>query len=203
MRHDGQNTANYIKKLEKANLIHVLDLEAFEYALQWSIQNKLPCASNFSAKSLGRNTLVNLVTIANCDFDLLNEGAKEKAFVKLELTENKDLSKIAIENLKMLAGIGWVLSLDDYGSQFNGINRWYSIPFAEIKIDRFLISELQSQKAIAIVESTLDLGDRLNCTVVAEGIEEQWQFDLLVDLGFTRFQGYYFHKPEPLLVTSN
>lgn len=175
-----------VRNLESSDAIHNLDLLAFKYALQWHHQHKLPCASNFSGKSLSRKQILNTILIEGC-----------VSQIKIELTENKSLNFKAIANIEELSGTGFLISLDDYGSQYNGLNRLSSLPIKEIKIDRYLIKRLEGKKARAIVESTIKLGQNIGCSVVAEGVESDREYDILLELGCTKFQGFYLHEPEP------
>lgn len=177
----------FVQMLEQEKLIAGLDMLAFKYCLAWHAQYGLPCASNFSGATL-------------CSVEAVERVLETKAYpldnIAIELTESQHLEAIAIENLEKLERCGFKLSLDDYGSEFNGINRLSALPFKEIKIDRFLSTQLEKEKTKAIVESTINLAHRLGCICVAEGVETEAQFLLLRDLGCDRFQGFYFHRPQ-------
>lgn len=191
MRPQFGNIIDIVKILEAQNQIFHLDILAFNYALRFSEKYNIPCSSNFSGKSLRQKKVINALAIAD-----------PLVSVKLELTENRDLSDNAINNIIHLNGLGFQFSLDDYGSKFNGLNRLLTLPMSEIKIDQYLISKLNScnHKAIAIIESTINLAHKINCLVVAEGVETQEQFNILVDLECDRFQGFWLHEPELIVM---
>lgn len=187
-----------IKILEAQNQIHYLDLLAFSHALKFSEKHKIPCSSNFSGKSLSQKKVIDTIVIA----DLLTS-------IKIELTENRELSGNAVENIKFLSEFGFKISLDDYGSKYNCLNRFVTLPISEIKIDKYLIDCLNNScnsscplglksdyKTIEIIKSIINLAHKLDCLVVAEGVETQEQFEILVSLGCDRFQGFWLHKPE-------
>ena len=75
-----------------------------------------------------------------------------------------------------------------------------SLPADEIKIDRVLASELVgNQDARFVLEAVLVLASNLGMEVVIEGIEDEDQLDILIDLGCRQGQGFLFGKPRPAL----
>ncbi len=68
-----------------------------------------------------------------------------------------------------------------------------------LKIDRaFVKSLLRDHTSRGIVKTILRLADELAVTVVAEGIEQAAEADLLADMGCAFGQGYHFGPPAPL-----
>ena len=189
MRSPSSEITEIVKNLEEKNEIYLLDFLAFNYAVEWCKQNQLPCASNFSGKTLTRDRVASKISTSACMLP-----------IKIELTESTDLDELAIANLKKLNFSGFTISLDDFGSKYNGMNRLLQAPFGELKIDKFLVDRLDDSRAREIVRSTIALGNRINCQVVAEGVETAEQFDLLIDLGCDRFQGFLLHEPEAFVV---
>ena len=93
---------------------------------------------------------------------------------------------------------GIALSIDDFGTGYSSLVQLHRIPFSEMKIDRsFVINALSDEEALAIVKITIMLGHELGMKVVAEGIENQRTWDLLLSLGCDAAQGYYIAKPMP------
>ena len=80
------------------------------------------------------------------------------------------------------------------------VKRLRELPADEIKIDRMLVSEVtESDQARFIIEAVLLLARNLKMDVVAEGVEEEDQAQLLRDLGCRPAQGFLFGKPRPAL----
>ena len=68
-----------------------------------------------------------------------------------------------------------------------------------MKIDRRFVAPLPAdQRHLDIVKSTVQLAKSLNMKVIAEGIENREQANLLISLGCDTLQGYYFGKPAPI-----
>jgi EAL domain-containing protein (putative c-di-GMP-specific phosphodiesterase class I) len=68
-----------------------------------------------------------------------------------------------------------------------------------LKIDTSFVRDLMVDPSdLAIVRTIISLGRSLGLVVLAEGVEETAQRDLLVELGCHQFQGYLFSRPRPL-----
>lgn len=75
-------------------------------------------------------------------------------------------------------GVG--LSVDDFGTGFSGLSRLVSLPVTEIKIDKsFVYCCLTEKRILALLEAITSIGQSLNLTVVAEGVETKEQFEML------------------------
>ena len=120
--------------------------------------------------------------------------------IEVEITENafSEDQKVVIENLKTLFSNGITISLDDYGNGFSSLNYIKSLPIRVIKIDRSFIKDIRNNHDDnAMVSSTIALAQKLNLTVVAEGIESHDQLVNLKVAGCHQAQGYYFSRPVP------
>lgn len=122
----------------------------------------------------------------------------ELSNITLELTETVgvDCLGYACHVLKALRTRGCKLAVDDFGTGYSSMTQLYRLPFSELKIDRSFVSLIdQDPNALAITLSIIDLGKRLGLTTVAEGIETDSQYELLVDAGCAVGQGYIIAPP--------
>jgi EAL domain-containing protein (putative c-di-GMP-specific phosphodiesterase class I) len=88
--------------------------------------------------------------------------------------------------------------MDDFGTGYSSLEYLRRLPLAQIKIDRSFIMEMrQNEKDMALVKTMLSLGEAFGFEVVAEGVEEREDVELLKHLGCHYFQGFYFSKPLP------
>lgn len=91
------------------------------------------------------------------------------------------------------------IALDDFGTGFNGMSTFADFDFDIIKLDRSLITGIQTRpQKLLILKHVLDLADALGKEHVVEGIETQEQLDTLNETGFLHYQGFLFSKPAPL-----
>ena len=118
----------------------------------------------------------------------------------LELTEGILVNNPAIaeRKLAMLKSFGFSLSLDDFGTGFSSIGYLRQFPFDILKIDRSFVRDIGADaNANALLQSLVSLGDALDLSVVAEGIENDDQLRLLRLVQCELVQGFMFSKPVP------
>ncbi len=133
--------------------------------------------------------------------DILQQTGLEPGRMELEITETADTmaSRAQQDVLLGLRKLGVHLALDDFGTGYSSLTELKHLPVNVLKIDQTLTRDiLDDPSDAALVRAALALGDALDLTVVAEGVETEAQLGVLKQLGCTRFQGYYFCKPVEL-----
>lgn len=118
--------------------------------------------------------------------------------LQLELTESSIMADLdSMQDLIVkLKAIGIGLAIDDFGTGYSSLSHLHRFPFDTIKIDRsFVQSMAEGEVDRAIVDTIIDLGNRLGMKLLAEGIESRAQADALKAAGCHYAQGYYFSKP--------
>ncbi|KTF10285.1 putative bifunctional diguanylate cyclase/phosphodiesterase [Pseudoalteromonas sp. 10-33] len=132
---------------------------------------------------------------------LLDEDPTLSDYIVFEITEGAMMTSLDAARTMMnkLNSRGFEFSVDDFGTGFSSLSLLRELPINQIKIDRSFINNMLTQIAdYAIVESTLFLANRLNCNVVAEGIETKALQEALKSMNCEYLQGYYFSKPLPI-----
>jgi EAL domain-containing protein (putative c-di-GMP-specific phosphodiesterase class I) len=120
--------------------------------------------------------------------------------IVLEVTESAfaadgDGGLAALESLKAL---GVRIAIDDFGTGFSSLSTLANLPVDILKIDRSFVSGHAAGPASRpMLEGIVGLADRLGLAVIAEGIEEPEQFDLLAALDCAMGQGYLLSRPMP------
>ncbi len=120
--------------------------------------------------------------------------------IDLEVTETalmRDFDK-GCESLKALKALGVAIALDDFGTGFSSLSYVHRLPLDKIKIDRGFIKDIETQAACRdIVKTVIDLCRNLKLACVIEGMETKEQAEILLGLGGTLMQGYYFGRDMP------
>jgi len=105
---------------------------------------------------------------------------------------------VALDILSRLSLKRFNLSIDDFGTGYSSMEQLQRIPFSELKIDRaFVNGAADDTSARAILESSVLLAKKLDMKVVAEGVENQKDWDLLESLDVDEVQGYFISRPIP------
>lgn len=121
--------------------------------------------------------------------------------IELEMTES-----IAFENQYLLKKItselhriGFILSMDDFGSGYSSLNVLKDLPFDVLKLDKAFFEESSdSSRGRNIIKSVISMAKDLNMKIISEGIEEYRQIEFLKQAGCDMVQGYYYGKPIPI-----
>jgi diguanylate cyclase (GGDEF)-like protein len=130
----------------------------------------------------------------------LEKYAVDPLCLELELSERGVLSGDydVINQLHELKQLGVRLSIDDFGTGDSAIAYLKDLPIDVVKIDRSYISGLaESDKDAAITSAMIALGQRLNLTVIAEGVETSEQLEILQNLGCDEYQGFHLSPAIP------
>ncbi|WP_240655989.1 putative bifunctional diguanylate cyclase/phosphodiesterase [Paraburkholderia phosphatilytica] len=189
----------FIPMLEETGLIAEVGVWVLDHALRqlagWRAQGAtdLSVAVNVSARQLGGDAIVREVDRA------LKQYGIPPSKLEIELTEtalmqNPADAKQAIVALKRL---GVRIAIDDFGTGYSSLK--YLADFAPhtLKIDRHFTSRLGHDAApTAIVEGIITLARKLGIKVVAEGVEEQMQLDVLRRAQCDYVQGYFLGRPQ-------
>lgn len=95
-----------------------------------------------------------------------------------------------------LTSLGVRLAIDDFGVGYSSLLELRDFPISEVKIDKAFITDIAyDQHSQDIVAAVVDISRSIGADVVAEGIENQLQFDKIAELGCDRAQGYYLCEP--------
>ena len=115
----------------------------------------------------------------------------------LEVTENVYMgwgSDVVADTIRALHEAGILIALDDFGTGYASLTHLKQFPIDRIKIDRSFVRDLRDP---AIVAAILSIGAGMGIKVVAEGVEDVHQLELLGAMGCDQAQGYYFARPMP------
>lgn len=150
---------------------------------------------------------INLSAVQFKDDEFLNKATRilettgvDASLLALEITESMlidDISKVD-RTLRELSKLGFKISIDDFGTGYSSLSYLKRLPLDRLKIDRSFVSDIVTDSSdYAIVTAIIAMANGLEMDVVAEGVENKDQLDLLMKRGCQHFQGYYFSKPQP------
>ncbi|WP_440054862.1 EAL domain-containing response regulator [Pseudoalteromonas sp. T1lg65] len=191
----------FIPVAEELDLINLITFQLFEKAtdefsvIKSELHYPLKLAFNLSPVQLGDLSCPDKLAL------ILEINRLKPSDIILELTENQPIDKpVQLETLNRLRIRGFDISLDDFGTGFTNLRQLKALPFTEIKIDRSLITHIESDRfAQVIIDGLIDIAQNQNIDIVAEGIErieelqylERYKHSLLM-------QGFLISKPKAL-----
>lgn len=192
----------FISLFEKNGFIIQLDLWVFEQVCislrRWLDQGLEPVKISVNCSR---------IHLKNPDFlsfyiEACQRHQVPPRYLEIELTEN-----VVFEDVEHLTriindihGAGFGCSMDDFGSGYSSLNMIQDIPVDTIKLDKvfFRNDSKDISRTTSVIGSIMSMAKALKMEIVAEGVEERFQVDMLKSLNCDYIQGYYFAKPMPI-----
>ncbi|MCR5501829.1 MAG: bifunctional diguanylate cyclase/phosphodiesterase [Lachnospiraceae bacterium] len=191
---------SFIPLAEKNGLVVKIDETVYEktfaYISKWKKEGKkVPLISiNVSRLHLVNDELPDYFS------GLVAEYGLEPKEVELEITESiffEDTERM-ITMIKRLKELGFVISMDDFGSGYSTLNFMKTLPVDVIKIDGgFFMKSEMDRKNRAVISAIMQLSQNLEFETISEGVETEEQVNFIREQGGRFVQGYYFYKPMP------
>ena len=129
---------------------------------------------------------------------VLTETKLDPYWLELEMTEQVILndSELTHQVLEKLQQLGVHLCLDDFGIGYSCLTHLPNFPFGTLKIAQSCVKDINKKpEKIAVVSAAVAVGNTLDLRVVAEGVENHRQLDLLQNLNCQEIQGYVLSHP--------
>ena len=184
----------FIPIAESSNFILPLGKWVIEQACRqsktWQVAKlpHFPIAVNLSANQLADPSLVQHVA------DALRVSGADPAMLEFEITETAVMKNMeeAVVRLESLRALGVRLAIDDFGTGYSSLAYLKQLPVDILKVDRAFVKHLpHNRDDLAITRAVIAMAHGLSMTVVAEGVEDQQQFDSLRAEGCDEYQGFF------------
>jgi EAL domain-containing protein (putative c-di-GMP-specific phosphodiesterase class I) len=153
----------------------------------------VPIAVNLSVVQLARG-LPDLVAGA------LAAAGLEAGALELEITESLLMKNVEenIATLRQLSDAGVRIAIDDFGTGYSSLGYLRRFKLDTLKVDQTFVRDIESSEdGVAIVRAVVALAKSLKLKVVAEGVENDAQVELLRRLHCDEWQGYRAGQPLP------
>ena len=185
--------AHFIEILERTGLIRVVEDNMLRKVRDFIVAHEdSPLISfNVSPGSFRDKDFIKAVIE-------ISKDVKDKLI--LEITERLFIEdpRYTMRFLEEVKSSGVKVAIDDFGTGYSSLTYLEHLPVDIIKIDMSFVHRMvESPKSKAIVETIIDLANKLDLETVAEGVENLQQLTYLKALGCTYVQGYYLAKPMP------
>ncbi|MEQ6356257.1 EAL domain-containing protein [Lysinibacillus sp. M3] len=192
--------AEFIPYAEETGLIIPLSEVILEKACEAVIEMrqsgyKTPVAINISSIHFKQQNFLDSVQAI---LERYNTPANN---FEIEVTERTVMNSAneTVSKLVRLKKMGFKISIDDFGTGYSSLSYLVRFPLDYLKIDRSFIQHIGSlDEKQAVVDAIIQMSHRLKMKVVAEGVEQAQQVDILRKMNCDIIQGYYYSKPLPL-----
>ncbi|HEX5338125.1 MAG TPA: EAL domain-containing protein [Gallionella sp.] len=190
----------FIPLAERSDLIcditrHMFPKLVNDLLVLLDIDEHLTVSFNASAKDFMDDRFTRMM------LERIEQAQLPPSSLQVELTETVTLESgdTVRTNILPLRENGLSLAMDDFGIGYSSLDTLSKWPFTTIKLDQGIIGRmLESEKNSTIVESSVRMAHELGISVVAEGVENNAQYQHLLESGCTKIQGYWISRPLPL-----
>lgn len=162
-------------------------------------------------KAAGKRLVPLSVNISRIHGDSPNQAEKilaltrrwgiDPGMIEFELTETALFQNAGRVRalLETLMGMGFGVSIDDFGAGYSSLNVLPSIPANILKLDKgFLQGRGFSERNRTLVRHMISMAVDLNFRVICEGVETAQDVEFLRAVGCDMAQGFYFARPMPI-----
>ncbi len=149
-------------------------------------------AVNISPKQLRDPNLTSILNHA------LDRVVFRRDWLEIEITEGYAIQNLdsAIEKLHEINNLGIPISLDDFGTGYSSLSYLKKLPVQKLKIDRLFIRDIvDDEEDRILVKAIISFSHELSLKVVAEGVENAEQWNMIKSMECELTQGYHFGKP--------
>lgn len=189
---------DFIPCLEKNGFITALDFYVYEEVCRF-IKNRIdndlpvvPISVNVSMLHLKEEGFLERIN------SLVSGYGIPTHLLEFELTESVFLEnqKEALDIMEKMKKMGYMVSIDDFGSGFSSLNLLKSLPVDILKIDKeFFANHTLLNNDQIIISSIINMASRLHISVICEGVETVDQIHFLKETSCDMVQGYFYSKP--------
>ena len=124
----------------------------------------------------------------------------DHSLIELEILETsalQDITRVS-QVMRQCEAMGISFALDDFGTGYSSLNYLKHLPAKTMKIDRSFVRDmLKDADDMAILDGVIGMSSAFRRHIIAEGVEDEKQGQLLLQLGCSRAQGYAIAKPMP------
>lgn len=188
----------FIPLAEESGLITVIGEKLLEkvchQGAKWYAEGyrNFKIMANISSKQLLQKNLPQALAA------ILDKTSLPPQLLELEITESTLMAHVIHSEriLREISNLGVTLSIDDFGTGYSSLGYLKNLPVSSLKIDKSFIRDLENNhNATIIVKALINLGLNLGLTVIAEGIENEEQYQFLIHNNCPQGQGFYLGKP--------
>lgn len=188
----------FIPVLEETYFISKIDYYVFEEVCKnlsaWEQQGNslITISSNFSKITFMDDGFVNKIEAISSKYHVQRE------FLEIEITESSSCTDLEtlVTRIDQIRNAGFKVAMDDFGVESSNLALLSLVKFDVLKIDKGFVKGIIANKRSQIIIGTMaKMCDEMSIQLIAEGIEDKQQLEILRKYGVKTVQGFLFSKP--------
>ncbi|MGI9137063.1 MAG: EAL domain-containing protein [Candidatus Nanopelagicales bacterium] len=191
--------AEFIPIIEKLGLAALVDRWVIDRAC-----SDLPFLAERGITHVGINLSPQTFASGHDVLQLLVEAIERHGISReqlvIEITETAVTADVSrtVEVMRSLHEAGFEIAIDDFGVGASSLGLLKDLPFDYLKLDKSFIDDVEQERVQGLIQAMCVMAGILGGEVVAEGIEDLHQLEILRTCGVQMGQGYYLGRPEPV-----
>ncbi|MEF9915910.1 MAG: EAL domain-containing protein [Lachnospiraceae bacterium] len=193
---------DFMPLFEKNGFIRQLDFYVFEQickiSSEWDMESTklstVPISMNISKAHLSNKEWIQQLSKIAKNYHV------KPQMIGIELTESAVFGNVQMmmDIIKKIKDLKFSISIDSFGSGYSALSTIKDLPADYVKINKsFLDESIKDIKGKQILCGIIEMCEKLNISVIAEGVETKQQIEILTEAGCNIIQGYY---SKPILV---
>lgn len=189
---------DFVPEMEDNNTIHLIDFYVFrhvcEYLSGWieAGKNVKPVSINLSHRTMMKSGFIENF------MNIWHDYKVPKELLIIEVSENQERGGVAqIEEVLVdLKKRGFKIAIDNFGSKYADIYLFADLKFDILKLDGDMVYKIETDKKANLLSTSIaQICHSESIKIVAEGVENEQELEVLREMGCDEAQGYYFDRP--------
>ena len=191
----------FIPVLEDTYLISKIDYYVFEEVCKalsaWNQQGKsgITVSSNFSRITFMEDQFVKRIEAISEKYHV------QRKYLEIEITESAKVTDLdtLVARIDQMRNSGFSVAMDDFGVESSNLAMLSFVKIDVLKIDKSFVKDIVTNKRAQIIIGTMtEMCEEMGIQLIAEGIEDEQQLDVVREYGVKTVQGYLFSRPIPI-----
>lgn len=191
----------FIPVLEDTYLISKIDYYVFEEVCKalsaWNQQGKsgITVSSNFSRITFMEDQFVKRIEAISEKYHV------QRKYLEIEITESAKVTDLdtLVARIDQMRNSGFSVAMDDFGVESSNLAMLSFVKIDVLKIDKSFVKDIVTNKRAQIIIGTMTkMCEEMGIQLIAEGIEDEQQLDVVREYGVKTVQGYLFSRPIPI-----
>lgn len=189
---------DFLPEMQDNNTIHLIDFYVFKHVCQYISEwikkgkNVKPVSVNMSHQTIRNPNFIENIMNIWFDYNI------PKDLIIIEVSEEQENGGISniVDVLSELKKCGFKIAVDNFGSKYADLYLFADLKFDILKLDGDMVYKIETDKKAHILSTSIaQICHNENIRIVAEGVENEKELDVLRSMGCDEVQGYLFDKP--------
>lgn len=189
----------FVPLMEREGIVSRLDYYCLEKVCAFlEMLDRNDVRDFFISCNFARSTITSPDFVQRCQ-EIISRYHFIRELLIIEVTESEKSSDYAqmTAHLQAMRAFGVRVIFDDFGAGFSSFRDLQEYAMDGLKLDKYLVENIGTKQGRSILDAMIRAGHALGMTILAEGVEDDQQAQMLQQLHCDVLQGFYSSHPIP------